>query len=147
MRKMSGTHWVLRADEAKLLINYIAHRGWLQTAHLVADYPEDPPYAIIRPTQELIMILRRSAIVLFLVLGIVISVVALPPQFSKDDVNTPAVRVSTRLVLVDAVVTDKAGQRITDLKKDDFTVLENGKPQKLSAFWFEVPEPPSRTPA
>jgi VWFA-related protein len=93
------------------------------------------------------MILRRSAMVLFPVLGIAISLVALPPQVSKDDVNTPAVRVSTRLVLVDAVVTDKAGQRITDLRKDDFTVLENGKPQKLSAFSFEVPEPPSPRPA
>src|SRR4051812_7259258 len=93
------------------------------------------------------MILRRSAIVLFSVLTTAISAVALPPQFSKEDVNTPAVRVSTRLVLVDAVVTVKAGQRITDLKKDDFTVLENGKPQKLSAFSFEVPEPPSPRPA
>jgi len=92
------------------------------------------------------MILRRSAIVLFSLLGTVIDIVALPPQFSKDDVNTPAVRVSARLVLVDAVVTDKSGRRITDLKKDDFTVLENGKPQQVSAFSFEVPESPSRRP-
>lgn len=93
------------------------------------------------------MILRRSAIVLFPLLGTAITVFALPPQFTKDDVNTPAVRVSARLVLVDAVVTDKSGQRITDLKKDDFTVLENGKPQKVSAFSFEVPETPSPKPA
>src|SRR6266576_2454193 len=32
MRKMSGTHWVLRADEAKLVRDYIAHGGWLQAA-------------------------------------------------------------------------------------------------------------------
>src|SRR3954451_4642611 len=93
------------------------------------------------------MILRRSAIVLFSVLTTAISAVALPPQFSKEDVNTPAVRVSARLVLVDAVVTDRAGKRITDLKKDDFTVLENGKPQKVLAFSFEVPEPSSPRPA
>ena len=92
------------------------------------------------------MILRRSAIALFPVLGTAITVLALPPQLSKDDVNTPAVRVSARLVLVDAVVSDKSGKRITDLKKDDFTVLENGKPQKLSAFSFEVPEAPSPKP-
>src|SRR5215469_11978391 len=92
------------------------------------------------------MILRRSAIALFPVLGTAITVLALPPQLSKDDVNTPAVRVSARLVLVDAVVSDKSGKRITDLKKDDFTVLENGKPQKLSAFSFEVPEAPSTKP-
>lgn len=93
------------------------------------------------------MNLRRSAIALFPLLGTAISVLALPPQVTKEDVNTPAVRVSARLVLVDAVVTDKSGQRITDLKKDDFIVLENGKPQKLSAFSFEVPETPSPRPA
>lgn len=92
------------------------------------------------------MTLRRSAIALFPVLGTAITVLAMPPQFTKDDVNTPAVRVSARLVLVDAVVTDKSGQRITGFKKDDFTVLENGRPQKISAFSFEVPETPSPTP-
>jgi VWFA-related protein len=61
-------------------------------------------------------------------------------QPSIEDLNTPAVRVTTRLVLVDAVVTDKSGQRIRDLKKEDFTVLENGKAQKISAFSFESPE-------
>jgi VWFA-related protein len=65
---------------------------------------------------------------------------------SKEDLNTPAVRVSTRLVLVDAVVTDKSGKRITGLTKDDFTVLENGKIQKVSVFSFEVPETPSPRP-
>lgn len=91
------------------------------------------------------MTLYRSRIVLFL-FWVAISAVALPPQLSRQDVNTPAVRVSARLVLVDAVVTDKSGQRITGLTKDDFTVLENGKPQKISAFSFEVPETPSPRP-
>ena len=92
------------------------------------------------------MKLRRSGIQFFVLLGMAISVFALPPQLSKEDVNTPAVRVSSRLVLVDAVVTDKSGQRITGLTKDDFTLLENGKPQKISAFSFEVPETPSPKP-
>ncbi len=92
------------------------------------------------------MKLRRSGIQFFVLLGMAISVFALPPQLSKEDVNTPAVRVSSRLVLVDAVVTDKSGQRITGLTKDDFTLLENGKPQKISAFSFEVPESPSPKP-
>ncbi|HEX6823980.1 MAG TPA: VWA domain-containing protein [Candidatus Sulfotelmatobacter sp.] len=91
------------------------------------------------------MTLYRSRIVLFL-FWVAISAVALPPQLSRQDVNTPAVRVSARLVLVDAVVTDKSGQRITGLTKDDFTVLENGKPQKISTFSFEVPETPSPRP-
>lgn len=93
------------------------------------------------------MRLRYSLLVLFTFIALSVMVVGQPPQMSKEDVNTPAMRVSTRLVLVDAVVTDKSGQRITDLKKDDFTVLENGKPQKVSAFSFEVPESPSPRPA
>lgn len=92
------------------------------------------------------IILRRSAVVLAALLATATSIFAQPPQLSKEDVNTPAVRVSARLVLVDAVVTDKSGQRITDLKKDDFTVLENGKPQTISAFSFEVPEAPTPNP-
>src|SRR6202158_4235737 len=92
------------------------------------------------------MKLRRSGILPFVLCGMAVSVFALPPQLSKEDVNTPAVRVSARLVLVDAVVTDKSGQRITGLTKDDFTLLENGKPQKISAFSFEVPESPSPRP-
>ena len=92
------------------------------------------------------MKLRRPGILPFVLCGMAVSVFALPPQLSKEDVNTPAVRVSARLVLVDAVVTDKSGQRITGLTKDDFTLLENGKPQKISAFSFEVPESPSPRP-
>jgi VWFA-related protein len=42
-------------------------------------------------------------------------------------------RVNTRLVEVDVVVHSK-GQAVTDLKQDDFTVLDNGKPQKVAAF-------------
>lgn len=93
------------------------------------------------------MRLHRSRMVLFLLSWLAINAVALPAQLSREDVNTPAVRVSSRLVLVDAVVTDRSGQRITGLTKDDFTVLENGKPQKISAFSFETPEAPSPRPA
>jgi VWFA-related protein len=46
-------------------------------------------------------------------------------------------RTNTRLVLVDVVATDSKGQRVPDLKASDLTVLEDGKPQKISAFNFE----------
>jgi VWFA-related protein len=46
-------------------------------------------------------------------------------------------RVETRLVLVDVVVTDKSGQPVRGLTKDDFTLLENGKSQRITAFSFE----------
>lgn len=38
------------------------------------------------------------------------------------------------LVEVYAAVTDQAGNPVTGLKRDDFTVLEDGQPQALSAF-------------
>src|SRR5712672_4843998 len=48
-------------------------------------------------------------------------------------------RTNTRLVVVDVVATDGKGQLIGDLKAADFTLLEDGKPQKISGFNFEHP--------
>ena len=48
-----------------------------------------------------------------------------------QDTNT--LHVNTRMVEVDVVVHSK-GQAVTDLKQDDFTVLDNRKPQKVAAF-------------
>jgi VWFA-related protein len=45
----------------------------------------------------------------------------------------PVIRVSTRLVEVDVVVHDKNGP-VTDLSQDDFSILDQGKPQKVSTF-------------
>src|SRR5512140_2630167 len=46
-------------------------------------------------------------------------------------------RTNTRLVVVDVVATDGKGQPVPDLKAEDFTLLEDGKPQKISGFNFE----------
>ncbi|MGA8428264.1 MAG: VWA domain-containing protein, partial [Candidatus Sulfotelmatobacter sp.] len=52
--------------------------------------------------------------------------------------SDPAVlRAETRLVLVDAVVTDKRGNYLRDLVQNDFRVWEDGKEQSLSSFSFE----------
>jgi VWFA-related protein len=55
-----------------------------------------------------------------------------PPQQSPY-----RVRVTSELVLVNVVVHDKKGNLVRDLKKDDFTVLEDGKRQAISTFDFE----------
>ena len=47
------------------------------------------------------------------------------------------VRVTSELVLVNVVVRDKKGNLVRDLKKDDFTLLEDGKRQAISTFDFE----------
>lgn len=46
----------------------------------------------------------------------------------------PTIRVTTHMVLVDVVVTDKQGKAIAGLKPEDFTVEENGKPQKIASL-------------
>jgi VWFA-related protein len=54
-------------------------------------------------------------------------------------------------VEVDAIVTDKNGQPVRDLRKEDFTVLEDGKPQTIDLFNqidipYERPEPAAPLP-
>ncbi|MBN9657673.1 MAG: VWA domain-containing protein [Acidobacteria bacterium] len=49
----------------------------------------------------------------------------------------PVFTTTTRMVEVTAVVTDASGRPVTGLKKDDFTVLENGKPQTIAQFVTE----------
>jgi VWFA-related protein len=56
-----------------------------------------------------------------------------------DNGESPAIRFSTNsnLVIVDVNVKDKAGKPIEGLKLGDFTVLEDGKPQKVSVFDYQ----------
>lgn len=53
------------------------------------------------------------------------------PRTEDQDV----VRITTRLVQVDAVVT-KDGKQVSDLKVDDFEVLEDGKAQPITQFSY-----------
>jgi VWFA-related protein len=48
-------------------------------------------------------------------------------------------RATTRLVVLDVVAVDGKGEPIADLKADDFTVLEDGKPQTVREFSFHHP--------
>ncbi len=48
----------------------------------------------------------------------------------------PVIRVNVDLVQVDAIVTDAKGHHITDLRPEDFEVLEDGRPQKITNFSF-----------
>jgi VWFA-related protein len=46
----------------------------------------------------------------------------------------PTIKVETRVVLLDVVVTDHKGESIPNLRREDFNIEEDGKPQTLSAF-------------
>ena len=54
--------------------------------------------------------------------------------------SAPVFHAETRLVVVDVVVTDRHGQPVTDLKKEDFTLNEDGKPQQIKFFEPHIPE-------
>jgi VWFA-related protein len=55
--------------------------------------------------------------------------VAQPPQL-------PTFRTGVNFVRVDAIVSDKDGRAVTDLKQGDFEVTEDGKPQTIETFKF-----------
>ena len=52
----------------------------------------------------------------------------------QQDQRKPDFRSSVELVTTDVVVRDKNGQFLSDLKIDDFELLEDGVPQKLVSF-------------
>jgi VWFA-related protein len=51
-----------------------------------------------------------------------------------------AIKVRVNLVLVRVVVKDGGGKVVPDLKQEDFQVLDDGKPQKISTFSVETAE-------
>jgi VWFA-related protein len=51
--------------------------------------------------------------------------------------NEARIEVTTELVLVNVVARDKKGNLVKDLKKEDFTLFEDGKKQQVSTFDFE----------
>ena len=61
-----------------------------------------------------------------------------PASASQSAGTTPVFRSSSRLVLLDVVVTDHHGAFVPGLKAEDFTVLEDTKAQKVSAFSVHV---------
>jgi VWFA-related protein len=68
-----------------------------------------------------------------------------PTQTPQQDVlpadENDVVRVTTNLIQIDAIVTDKQGKVVTDLRPEDFEILVNGKPQQLTNFSFVTVEP------
>ncbi len=90
------------------------------------------------------MLLRRSCLLLF---AVPLAVISLWSQTTGDNLPTPAnpapatvtsdqptFQSKVRVVLVDVVVTKGKGDPAPGLHKQDFQVLEDGKPQKISFF-------------
>ncbi len=69
------------------------------------------------------------------------------PSPSPSPAATPSFPTQVELVVVDAVVRDKKGVPVTDLKQSDFTVLEDGQAQGIVSFEaVKLPDQPRATP-
>jgi VWFA-related protein len=68
-----------------------------------------------------------------------------PPPQQENGQDSDMIRITSQLVQVDAVVTDKNDQVIPDLKLEDFKVFENGKRQDTQFLEFVSAETGART--
>ena len=59
-----------------------------------------------------------------------------PANTKPQPQDEQVVRITTNLVQVDATVTDRSGKQITDLKAEDFEILEDGRPQPITNFSY-----------
>jgi VWFA-related protein len=57
-----------------------------------------------------------------------------PAQQQPERTQQAPIRSSINFVRVDVIVSDGKGQPVGDLKADDFSVSEDGKPQKIESF-------------
>ena len=72
------------------------------------------------------------------------------PQPSRTAQPPVTFRVEVNYVEIDATVEDAQGNFVKDLTKDDFQIVEDGKPQNLTAFSMvdipiQRPDPPLYT--
>jgi VWFA-related protein len=92
---------------------------------------------------------RFSGRYLLVCLILSFSLGASPAQQSLPDAPSPhpetVIRSAVRLVQVSVVAEDKKGNPVTDLKPEDFAVVDEGKPQKIA--FFTAPTPPLATPS
>jgi len=70
-----------------------------------------------------------------------LAAVATAAQSQGPQQSELVLRSTTRMVSVDAIVTGRDGRPVTDLTRDDFTILEDGRPQAIATF--SVSNPPT----
>ena len=87
----------------------------------------------------------QSALKSRMLAGALIAALLTPPLPAQNQQPTPKpentqlyrFKAETELVLVNVTVRDKSGKVVRDLKKENFTILEDNKPQQVSSFDFE----------
>ncbi len=77
---------------------------------------------------------RIRVYALMLILSLGFSLLVAPEDRASESQQDDAVRLKAELVQIDVVVTDKKNRPVIGLKKEDFILLEDGKPQEISFF-------------
>src|SRR5512132_2723071 len=76
--------------------------------------------------------LCRGSLIAGLMLVFVLGASLTSAQSPKD--QDDAVKLKAHLITFDVMVKGKKSKYVTDLKADDFTITENGVPQKIEFF-------------
>jgi len=63
------------------------------------------------------------------------------PQDAQGPGDVDVVKITTKLVQVDAVVTGKDGKPVTDLRPDEIEIREDGRAQKITHFSYVTSDP------
>jgi len=71
------------------------------------------------------------------ILAVILELCLLTSTLLSQQESDYTFKVQTELVLVNVTVRDKNGNFVRDLKPQDFTILEDNKPQKVSSFDVE----------
>jgi VWFA-related protein len=79
----------------------------------------------------------------------ILPALALAALFAQQPGPNVTFKATSNLVIVDVIVRDKSGKPIENLGKQDFTLLEDGKPQPISVFELQrlSSEPAPAVPA
>lgn len=75
---------------------------------------------------------RFGLIILLFVLFVIADFAQKPTPTPSNNEENEVVKISTSLVQLDAVVTDKEGHPVINLMADDFEIWQDGKPQKIT---------------
>jgi hypothetical protein len=74
--------------------------------------------------------------------AIIFALLLVPAALASQNPQPPQIKVSTRLVEFGVIARNNDGP-VEDMTKDDFVVLDRGKPQKISVFTVESVKSPA----
>ena len=80
---------------------------------------------------------QRVGFIATVVAAVSLLLTSLPPPLASQQPADYTFRVQSDLILVNVTVRDKSGNLVKDLKPENFTILEDNKPQKVVSFDIE----------